>query len=68
MSALNNFGQAILEYDDGVGGTTSGGGEIVSSITSAISNNIGEVLTVFGFMIGVYLVLSLLRRSTRGSV
>ena len=44
------------------------GSDLVADITAAISGNIAEVLTVFGFMVGVFLVLGLLRRAARGSV
>lgn len=47
---------------------TSAGTDLVAAITTAISDNISVVLTVFGFMVGLGLVLRLFRKSAHGKI
>jgi|GEM_PF-4505537 len=54
------FGTGILP--------TGAGADLVTSITTAISDNITEILVVLGFMVGLTVVLRLFRHSLHGKV
>jgi hypothetical protein len=60
MYLVHLFGTGIFPTGAGAG--------IVDSITTAISDNITEILVVLGFMVGLALVLRLFRHSTKGKV
>jgi hypothetical protein len=45
---------------------TGAGGDIVTSITGAISDNITEILVVLGFVVGLKVALKLFNGSLKG--
>jgi hypothetical protein len=47
---------------------TDAASDLITAITGAISDNIGVVLAVLGFTLGLSYVLRLFRKSTKGRV
>lgn len=57
---MQNFGASIFP----VGAAT----DLISAITTAITDNIAPVLAVLGFAVGLKLVLRLFNKSVKGRV
>lgn len=53
-----NFGASIFP--------TTAAADFISSVTTALSDNLGVVLAVFGFTFGISFVLRMFNRSTQG--
>jgi hypothetical protein len=62
MSVLTDYELVVSVFP------ASTGSDITGAITTALTDNLGPVLLVFGFMVGLAWIFKLLRKSAKGSI